>query len=102
MIRNREQLHEYLKAVIGNDHVYFQPPESLKLRYPAIVYSRSGIRNVFADDKVYEQCTEYEVIVIDKDPENEAVSRLSLQPYCRFDRQFISDNLNHSVFTIYY
>lgn len=102
MSRNREQLHEFLKSMIGNDHVYYQPPESLKLKYPAIVYSMSDIKNIFADDGVYCRHNEYEVIVIDKDPESEAVNRLSLQPFCRFDRHYISDNLNHSVFSIFY
>ena len=36
-IFNREILHKILKEIIGNDNVYFQPPESAKLKYPRIL-----------------------------------------------------------------
>ena len=100
MISSRLELHEFLTDILGNGNVYFQPPESVKMKYPAIVYSRSGISNVHADDSVYVQTCEYDVTVIDIDPESPAAGRLSKTPYCRYSRHYTANNLNHDVFTI--
>ena len=102
MAKDRIYLHELLKSVSGIENVYFQPPESLKMRYPAIVYSRSRIQNKYADNVAYNQDNVYEVIVIDSYPDSEAVKKLSLLPFCRYDRNYKANNLNHDVFTIYY
>lgn len=99
---SRLELHELLCEVLESRHVYFQPPSSVKMQYPAIVYSRSNIRNEFADDSVYNQSRVYSVTVIDADPDSDIVERVSKLPTCSFDRHFTSDNLNHDVFTIYY
>lgn len=102
MAKSREELHSLLVSVAGNRNVYFQPPESIRMSYPAIVYSRSDIRNTFADNDPYAQHRAYEIIVIDKDPESEIVDKISLLPLCRFNRHYKSDNLNHDVFTLYF
>mgnify|MGYP003370725014 CR=1 FL=1 len=101
-MNNRNKLHELLCETLGSRQVYFQPPESVKMKYPAIVYSRNRIDNEHADDGVYIQSPSYSVTVIDKNPDSEIVENISLLPRCRFDRHYISDNLNHDVFTIYY
>lgn len=98
----RLELHETLCTVLGSKHVYFQPPSSVKMVYPAIVYSRNKIENRHANDDIYSQSKSYTITVIDKDPDSEIVERVSMLPYCSFDRHFTSDNLNHDVFTIYY
>lgn len=99
---NRLKLHELLCEVLGSRQVYFQPPESVKMKYPAIVYSRNSIGNEHANDGVYIQSPSYAVTVIDKNPDSEIVEKISRLPMCRFDRHFTADNLNHDTFTIYY
>ena len=44
----------------------------------------------------------YEITVIDENPDSEIVKRISMLPKCRFNRHYVSDNLNHDTFTIYY
>lgn len=100
--QNRLKLHELLCEVLGSTNVYFQPPESIKMKYPAIVYSREPIKNTFADDLVYVQSYTYSVTVIDRDPDSKIVGKLSMLPRCRQTRHYISDNLNHDVFTLQY
>ena len=95
---NRIDLHK----VLGSKNVYFQPPESVKMKYPAIVYSLSRIENRNANNSVYKQNNAYDVILIDSDPENETVNRISRLPLCRFDRYYVSNNLNHYAFTLYF
>lgn len=99
---NRLSLQTKLEELLGSHNVYYQPPESLLMQYPAIVYSRSDIDNRFADDLVYLQFHAYEVTVIDKNPDSNIVELVSLLPGCRFDRHYTSDNLNHDVFTLYF
>ena len=98
----RPNLHKELVNALGSNNVYFQPPASVKMKYPAIVYSRSDIDNTFADDIVYRQSYFYEITVIDANPDSEIVSRVSRLPRTRFNRHYVSDNLNHDTFTIYY
>lgn len=99
---SRLQLQTELEELLGSKNVYYQPPASVKMSYPAIVYSRNDIRNDFANNDVYSQNRSYEVIVIDKNPDSEIVDRVSQLPMCRFDRHYTSDNLNHDVFTLFY
>lgn len=101
-MNNRLELHEKLCGILGSRNVYYQPPESVKMKYPAIVYSRSNISNRHANDSVYMQSPAYEVMVIDKNPDSEIVNRLSKLPYCSFNRHYEHDNLNHDVFTLYF
>lgn len=98
----RLELHEVLCNVLGSRNVYYQPPASVKMQYPAIVYSRKDIYNRHADDDVYKQDHAYDVTVIDRNPDSLIVEEISRLPKCRFDRHYTADNLNHDVFTIYY
>ncbi len=99
---SRLELHEKLCAILGSRNVYFQPPASVRLNYPAIIYSRKDIDNRYADDLVYKQDTAYDVTVIDPNPDSEIVVEVSRLPTCRFDRHYKADNLNHDVFTLYH
>lgn len=99
---SRLELHEKFCEILGSRNVYFQPPASVRLNYPAIIYSRKDIDNRYADDLVYKQDTAYDVTVIDRNPDSEIVVEVSHLPTCRFDRHYNADNLNHDVFTLYY
>ena len=98
----RLELHELLCETLGSRNVYFQPPATISMSYPAIVYKRSDIQNTHADNAPYLQTTAYDVTVIDRNPDSAIVEAVSRLPYCRFNRHFNSENLNHDVFVIYY
>ena len=100
LIEKQQELQQLLLSFC--DHVYYQPPEKLKMTYPAIRYKRSDIRNTFALDNVYRQSHFYEVTVIDSDPDSYIVEQISKLPKVKFDRHYESEGLNHDVFTIYY
>lgn len=99
---SRLELQTQFEEILGSRNVYYQPPLSVKMNYPAIKYSRKTIDNTFADNSVYKQDYAYEVIVIDEDPESVIVEKISKLPMCRFDRHYTADNLNHDVFTLYF
>lgn len=98
----RPELNELLCEALGSSNVYFQPPESVKLKYPAIVYARSSIDARFANDAPYFHRVTYLLTVIDPDPDSEVVRRVAALPRCRFDRHYTANNLNHDVFRIAY
>lgn len=99
---SRPKLQTMLEELLGSRNVYYQPPASVYMKYPAIVYSRKNIVNHHANNAVYTQENSYEVIVIDENPDSEIVTKVSKLPTCKFDRHYEKDQLNHDVFTLYY
>lgn len=96
-------LQTEFEDILGSENVYFSPPESVKLIYPCIVYSRSDINKQNANDRLYKSMNGYKVTVIDPDPESTiADDILAYFPMCRFDRQYVSENLNHTTLLLYY
>jgi hypothetical protein len=86
----------------GKLNVYFQPPETVKLVYPCIIYSRSSGDTKFANNKPYINTKRYQLIVIDKNPDSIIPEVVTMLPMCKFERHYTKDNLNHDVFNIYY
>lgn len=98
----RLELQNLLVGLIGSRNVYFQPPETLKMNYPAIVFKLDNIDNDHADDSVYRQSFYYRLTVIDKDPESKIMMKVSKLPGIRWVSSYVSNNLYHYVFTLYY
>ena len=99
----RIQLHEKLLAMFGSTHVYFQPPPTINMSYPAIVYTFAGFYERPADDKKYLTEERYTITFIHKNPDsNYGEDMYNAFPMCSFDRRFVNDNLYHDVYTIYY
>ena len=85
----------------GDRHTYYNPPSSVRMRYPAIRYSLNGINTNYANDGAYRTVPSYSVILIDEDPDTRYLEKILDIPYCRFNRFYRADNLNHWEFTIY-
>ena len=98
----RTELHNLLVATLGSNNVYFQPPASLQMTYPCITYKRDTIKTKYANDKPYSNATRYLVTVIDRNPDSSIVEKIKLLPKCSFNRNYIADNLNHDVFTLFF
>ena len=101
-MEKRIMLQNLLETILGSRQVYFQPPESVTMSYPAIKYSRTKSDTKYANDSSYIQKTRYELIVIDRKPNNPVIEELMKLPYCSYDRGYKSNNLNHDVLTLYY
>ena len=109
----RQDLHEILVRLfdgIVNPNtgryvepcVKYQPGASTTLTYPAIVYKLDDMPAIYANNKPYHWDHRYEIQIIDRDPESPLRERAVQLPMCRFERPFVSDNLYHFVFEIYY
>lgn len=99
---DRLELHSVFQELLGSSNVYYQPPESIKMQYDAIRYSKKTIDSKYANDRKYSMTDCYEVIVISRLPDNPVIKKLLSLPYCSYDRHYIADNLHHDVLTIYW
>lgn len=100
MKEKRLELQYFLEDLLETTNVYFQPPPTVKMEYPAVVYSRNDINNNFANNSIYTQKQSYRIIVIDKNPDSALVDKLSRLTNCSFERHYTNDNLNHDVFNL--
>ena len=98
----RLELQPLLKSILGSDNVYFQPPPTLKMDYPCIVYSRDDIDAKHANNKPYSLTVKYTITFISIDPDSDIVSKLAHLPLCSYDRFYTADNLNHDVFKLFF
>lgn len=99
---SRLDLQSKLEELLGNRNVYYQPPASLKMSYPAIRYDKSNISSRHANNAKYSNFTQYELIVIDKHPDNKVIDKILELPLSSYERHYTADNLHHDVITIYY
>lgn len=103
----RLALHSIFVSIINSPdpketRVYFQPPASLVLKYPCIVYARNAMDEKFANNNLYIGRQRYSVTVIDADPDSSIKDAVSQLPLTRFAQHFTSDNLNHDVYFTYF
>jgi len=98
----RSELQTLFESLIGTGNVYFQPPSSVRMAYPCIVYERSNIQTKFADNLPYSNAKQYRVTVIDKDPDSIIPDEILKLPKCVFDRHYNTENLNHDVFILFF
>ena len=104
----RLKLHSILCNILScpergeNCRVYFQPPATVKMKYPAIVYAFNGKDIWHADDRVYLSYNRYSITIIDSNPDSELIDKVAELPMCDFNTSYTKDNLNHTVYEISY
>lgn len=84
------------------DNVYFDPPPSIQMQYPCVIYSRYRIVIAHADNAPYKHDTRWQVTVVDRDPDSEIVEKVKALPKVSYDRFYTADDLNHDVFTLFF
>lgn len=102
MARPRSALHLLLEGFVGSKRAYFQPKQNTSIDYPCIVYSRDNSYILNADNLKYVTKKRYQITVIDRNPDSTIPDQVENLPYSRFDRAFITDGLNHTVFNVYF
>jgi hypothetical protein len=98
----RLELQSVLVDILGTNDVYFQPPPTVQMTYPCIVYNRDDIDTTHADNKPYKRKTRYQVTVIDRDPDSAIPEKVGELPLCVYDRFYAADNLNHDVYKLFF
>lgn len=99
----REMLHERLCDILGTRNCYFRPPTGLNMKYPCIRYDEVNMNLTFADNKIYRLLKQYELIVIDENPESDIPEKLmECFTYIAPGREYYGDGLKHFPFTLYF
>ena len=99
----RTELQKALEELLGSKHVYFQPPETLKLSYPCIVYHRDTGDTTYSNNMPYKFTKRYSLTYITRNPDDPFVEKLAYAfQTIKHDRFYTSDNLNHDVYTLYF
>lgn len=104
MRKNRLTLHEELCSLLGSRNCYYEAaPTGIKMEYPCFKYNLERVRSDYADNIPYKNAKLYILTAIYYDPDDDLPERtLEHFPYCTFDRNYISDGMIHSVFSLYY
>ena len=97
----RLELHEELMDILQT--CYYQPPETLKITYPCIIYHINRVDYRKANNRSYARFKSYQITVIDRDPDSDIYDKIMDHfEMCRFERFFTTDNLNHWILNLYY
>ena len=111
-MRPRKELQERLQQLCPN--VYFNPPPSVAIHYPCIIYHRSLTFVHRADDVPFLTKERYDLTYIAKDTDEDwdyinDIPKQSMRDkllnafdMISHDRFYTSDNLNHDSFTLYF
>lgn len=98
----QQQLQELLEMILGSPHVYYQPPASAKMVYPAIVFALDDVDSRFAGNLPYSHADRYLITMIEKSPVTELRHKVAALPTASFSARFVADNLNHTVYSLYF
>ena len=103
MSRPRSELTAKFKEILGNSNVYFQPPESVKLKYDCIIYKDVTPYTRSANNYKYILQHKYQITYITSNPVSLIVDKM-LREFQMIDRvnDFVSDGLYHYVYELYF
>lgn len=100
---NRLELHKELVKIFESNNVYYQPPESIKIVYPCIIYKQTGMNIKKANNKCYIMHDKYDITIITRTPDPKIKYEiLNHFRMINFDRMYTMNNLNHYTYTLYY
>lgn len=83
-------------------NVYYQPPSSVMLKYPCIIYNLDTYKTLHASNSLYFHMKQYQLIFITQEPDSLIPEKILKLPHCRHHRSFVKDNLYHFMFDIFY
>lgn len=92
-------LEEIQTTANETPHVYFEPPETVKMSYPCFVYHFTGYNSVNANDDDYLKSEEYAVRYITKKADPPIPKAVAALPHVTYDRHYVAENLHHFMFT---
>ena len=103
MAKSRLQLSEILNKIMGvTNRVYFQPPPTVKMSYPCIIYKLDDIDTTFADNNPYSLMKKYVVMAVTTDPDSHLPLKIFFFNETAATEIYAADNLYHYVFDLYF
>lgn len=103
MGKSRLQLQTLLESLVPDkENVYYQEPATTRMQYPCIIYKHDLEDKKHADNIAYQKTRRYMVTVIDRDPDSDIAEAVSDLPMSSFVRRFAADQLNHTIYNVYF
>lgn len=102
MVKDRLSLHNQLVSLLESDNVYFQPPASIILKFPCIIYKLDAMEGVHANGRRYLGTKRYLVTVVDRNPDTLIPDKILNLPYSTFEDHLAIDNLNHYICSLHW
>ncbi len=97
------RLTESLSKYTSEVPLYFKADSNIRLSYPCVIYDRVSSNVKYANNLRYFFGSEYQVMIIDTDPDSEIVD-LILNDFQRSvkSNEYVSDGLYHYIITTNY
>ena len=106
---SQPEWQDILQGIIGShqpdpkrENVFYQPPASVELVYPCIIYTLDNIHTLRADNINYMITPTYEVKIITRNPNNPYLKKMLMDiSTAKFHRRFVNDGLYHDILSVY-
>jgi hypothetical protein len=95
-------LQSILEDILGTRAVYFQAPPSDDMQYPCIIYKLDYKATDYAGNRPYSHKKRYLVTSIDRIPDSATPDKIAELPTAKFSSRFVSDQLNHENYNLYF
>lgn len=98
------QLNELLTALMPEGaaaNVYHKPPSNLVMKYPCIRYAQNDEDVAHADNFPYRRVKRWEITIIEKS-DSGLVDKIASLPMSSWNRAFTAENLNHTVYNLFF
>lgn len=97
-------LRELLMEKTDIDYCYYDPPASIRMTYPCVIFHLSDQDVIYADNQAYLSRLRWDVTIVDPVSTNGEIYIMEMiqLPMCRFGRHYVADNLHHYTFSLYY
>ena len=100
---HRMKFSSKLKEFVTPENVHFQPPATVKLKYPCIIYHRMPAHKEFANNTKFLNKPLWRVQVIDNNPDSIIGDNIdNAFMYSKIVSMDTIDNLLHTTLEIYY
>lgn len=100
MGRPRTELQALLKDICPT--TWFQPQPNVQLNYPCIIYELMDVEIGHADNHPYRNLKRYSIMIIDRNPDSTIPDQVAQLPTASFNRFYTANNLNHTVYNVYF
>lgn len=102
MARDRLSLHNKLLSLLGNPNVYYQPPSTITLKYPCIIYKLDDVEGVHANNSKYWGTRKYLITLVSKTPDPTILDDILALPLSKFEDPLVVDNLYQYVCSLHW
>ena len=93
--------HSKLSSVLPGVALFFSKPPDTELVYPCVIYTRSRAKALHANGKKYSVRPMFTCVLMTNLPDDHLFNILENMSLSTHDRSYLSDDINHDVFTIY-